>query len=187
MGLVDRVEGCTLKCTPGDERQADELLRMVTRMNILMIPVLGMMTGLRTFTPITVTCWFAYLGYLSVEGTWAGWAGKLITVVIFTLLALAELAGDKWAKIGNRTDPGPLAARLVFAGLVGAIAATGASGSVVAGVLLSAVGALLGAFGGYMARMSLVQWSGRPDWNIAVIEDATAIVLSIVALGVITG
>ena len=43
---------------------------------LLAIPVLGTMTGLRTFTPITVACWFAYLGYLPVEETWAAWAGK---------------------------------------------------------------------------------------------------------------
>ena len=154
---------------------------------MLAIPVLGMMTGLRTFTPITVACWFAYLGYLSVDETWAGWSGKLIAVVIFTLLALAELAGDKWPKTGNRTDPGPLLARLVFGGLVGAIGAAGVPGSVVAGILLGAVGALLGAFGGYVARTSLVRWSGRPDWNVALIEDASAVVISLFALGVITG
>jgi uncharacterized membrane protein len=154
---------------------------------MLAIPVLGMMTGLRTFTPITVACWFAYLGYLPVEGTWAGWTGKLATAVIFTLVALAELVGDKLPQMGNRTDAGPLVARLVFGGLVGALAATGVEGSAVEGIFLGAVGALLGAFGGYLARKFLVQWTERPDWNIAVIEDALAVVIAIFALGVITG
>lgn len=154
---------------------------------MLAIPVLGMMTGLRTFTPITVACWFAYLGYLPVAGTWAAWTGKLATAVIFTLLALAELVGDKLPQMGNRTDAGPLVARLVFGGLVGALAATGVEGSAVEGVFLGAVGALLGAFGGYLARRFLVQWTERPDWNIAVIEDALAVVIAVFALGVITG
>jgi uncharacterized membrane protein len=153
---------------------------------LLAIPVLGTMTGLRTMTPITVACWFAYLGYLPVEGTWAAWAGKLAAVVIFTLMAVAELVADKLPKTPNRTAPGPLFARLVFGGLVGAIAATGVSGPAFEGIFLGALGALLGAFGGYLVRKYLVQWSGRPDWNLAVIEDASAVVIAIFALAVIT-
>jgi uncharacterized membrane protein len=140
---------------------------------MLAIPVLGTMTGLRTFTPIAVACWFAYLGYLPVEGTWAAWVGKLVV--------------DKLPKTPNRTDLGPLLARLVFGGLVGAIAATGVEGSAFEGVFLGTIGALLGAFGGYLVRKYLVQWSDRPDWNLAVIEDASAVVIAIFALGVITG
>jgi uncharacterized membrane protein len=154
---------------------------------LLAIPVLGTMTGLRTMTPITIACWFAYLGYLPVEGTWAAWTGKLVAVVIFTLMAVGELVADKLPKVPNRTAPGPLLARLVFGGLVGAIAATGASGSAFEGVFLGAMGALLGAFGGFLVRKYLVQWSERPDWNLAVIEDASAVVISIFALAVITG
>ena len=82
-------------------------------MTTLVFPVLGMMTGLRTMTPIAIVCWFAYLGHLPLEGTWAGWAGKLAAVVLFTLLALGELVADKLPKTPNRTAPGPLAARLV--------------------------------------------------------------------------
>ncbi|HEX4651995.1 MAG TPA: DUF4126 family protein [Granulicella sp.] len=154
---------------------------------LLAIPVLGTMTGLRTFTPIAVACWFAYLGYLPVEETWAAWTGKLAAVVIFTLLAVAELVADKLPKVPNRTAPGPLLARLVFGGLVGAVASTGLSGSAFEGAFLGAMGALLGAFGGYLVRKYLVQWSGRPDWNLAVIEDASAVVIAIFALAVITG
>jgi uncharacterized membrane protein len=154
---------------------------------MLAIPVLGMMTGLRSMTPIAVVCWFAYTGHLPVGGTWAFWTGRLVTVVLFTLLAVGELTADKLPKMMNRTDPAPLVARLVFGGLVGAVAATGVLGSMFAGVLLGAVGALLGTFGGYLVRRQLVQWTGRPDWNIALIEDACAVVISLFALGVITG
>jgi uncharacterized membrane protein len=76
---------------------------------------------------------------------------------------------------------------LVFGGLVGAVAATGVEGSAIEGVFLGALGALLGAFGGYLARKYLVEWSQRPDWNIAVIEDAFAVVVTVFALGVISG
>src|ERR1700688_4541894 len=129
---------------------------------MLAIPVLGMMTGLRSMTPIAVVCWFAYMGHLPVEGTWAFWTGKLATAVIFTLLALGELVADKLPQMMDRTDPAPLVTRLVFGGLVGAVGATGVLGSVLEGVLLGAVGALLGTFGGYLVRRQLVQWTGRP-------------------------
>ena len=154
---------------------------------MLAIPVLGMMVGLRAMTPIAVICWFAYFGHLPVEGTWAFWTAKLVSVILFTLLACGEYVGDKLPKTPNRTAPGPLISRLVFGGLVGAIAATGVEGSAVEGIFLGALGALLGTFGGYLARKYLVEWSGRPDWNIAIIEDAFAIVVSVFALGVITG
>jgi uncharacterized membrane protein len=153
----------------------------------LAIPLLGMMTGLRTMTPMAVLCWFAYLGDLPVDGTWAFWSGKLVTAIVFTVLAAGEYVGDKLPQTPNRTAPGPLLARLVFSGLVGAIAATGVTGSVLEGVFLGVLGGLVGTFLGYQIRKHLVQWSGRPDWNIAVLEDASAILLSVLAMGVITG
>jgi uncharacterized membrane protein len=154
---------------------------------IFAIPVLGMMTGLRTMTPIAVVCWFAYRNLLFVEGTWAFWTAKLVTAIVFTLLAAGELIGDKLPQTPSRIAPGPLLARIVFGGLVGAICATGVTGSPLEGVLLGVTGALVGAFLGYHIRKRLVEWSQRPDWNIAVIEDTIAIVVSIVAMGVITG
>ena len=153
----------------------------------LAIPLLGMMTGLRTMTPIAVLCWFAYRGDLPVDGTWAFWSGKLFTAIIFTIFALGEYVGDKLPKTPSRTAPGPLLARVVFSGLVGAIAATGVTGSAFEGVFLGVIGGLVGTFLGYQVRKHLVQWSGRPDWNVAVLEDISAVLLSILAMGVITG
>lgn len=158
---------------------------------VLAIPLLGMMTGLRTMTPMAVLCWFAYFGpdggHLPLGGTWAFWAGKLITAIVFTALAIGELIGDKLPKTPNRTSPGPLIARIAFGGLVGAIAATGARGSAMEGTLLGALGALMGTFLGYQVRKRLVGWSGRPDWNIAVIEDVFTLLISIFAMGIVTG
>jgi uncharacterized membrane protein len=162
---------------------------------VLAIPLLGVMTGLRTMTPIAVLCWFAYLGQagsqdqgdLPVAGTWAFWTAKLVTVVIFTLFALGEYVGDKMPQTPNRTSPGPLGARVVFGGLVGAIAATSMEGSLIEGVILGSLGALVGAFVGYHVRKHVVEQSGRPDWNVALLEDVSALLLSILALGIITG
>lgn len=161
---------------------------------VLAIPLLGLMTGLRAMTPIAVVCWFAYLGQvgsqdqgdLPVAGTWAFWTAKLVTVIIFTVFALGEYIGDKLPRTPNRTDIGPLIARIVFGGLVGAIAATGMDGNVIEGVILGSLGALVGAFLGYHIRKHVVERSGRPDWNVALLEDFSALLLSILALGIIT-
>jgi uncharacterized membrane protein len=161
---------------------------------LVAIPLLGMMTGVRTMTPMAVGFWFAYLGHhggadqgnLPLDGTWAFWAGRLPSGIIFTALAIGEYIGDKLPMTPNRTAPGPLLARIVFGGLVGAIAATGLTGSVVEGILLGAFGALAGTFLSFHIRRYIVQQSGRPDWNVALLEDASAVVLTIVAMRIIT-
>ena len=73
--------------------------------------LLGIATGLRCITPIAVVCWFAWLGYFPAEHTWAFWAGKLVSVIIFTIAALGEWVGDTLPMTPNRTSPFPAAAR----------------------------------------------------------------------------
>lgn len=155
---------------------------------LIAIPLLGIATGLRTMTPIAVLCWFAVLGHLPVQGTWAFWTAKLISALIFTVLALGEYIGDKLPSTPARTQPFPLIARLAFGALVGAIIATALIGSAVEGALLGFIGAALGAFAGFHLRTCAVVRSwGWPDWRVAVVEDALAIVASLVALSVVTG
>jgi hypothetical protein len=57
---------------------------------LIAIPLLGLVTGMRTMTAMMVLCWFAYGGYLPVDGTWASWSGKLVTAIAFTVLAIGE-------------------------------------------------------------------------------------------------
>lgn len=151
------------------------------------IPLLGIVTGMRTMLGMAVLCWFAYLGHLPVEDTWAFWVGKLVTAVVFTVLAAGELVGDKLPKTPNRTDAGPLGARVLFAGLIGAIVATALEGSILEGVILCVGGALIGAFGGYLIRRELVQWMGGKDWPVAATEDVVAVGCAVLAMGVVTG
>jgi uncharacterized membrane protein len=153
---------------------------------LIAIPLLGLATGLRTMTPIAVICWYAYIGYLPVGGTWATWTARLSVAILFTVLAVGELIGDKLPKTPNRISPAPLLARLTFGGLCGSIAATAISGPGIEGVLLGVLGALLGAFGGFMVRRHLRERFECDDWKVAVCEDATAILFAIFALHVIT-
>lgn len=151
------------------------------------IPLLGLCTGFRTMTPIALICWYAHLGYLPVQGTWAFWAAKPLTVALFTLLAIGEYIGDKLPKTPARTAPFPLVSRLGFGGLVGALVATGLNGSIVEGIVLGTLGAALGSFGGYHVRHHLVHRTGWPDLRVALIEDGLTLVLSFFALGIVSG
>ncbi|MEO8737186.1 MAG: DUF4126 family protein [Edaphobacter sp.] len=154
---------------------------------ILAIPLLGAATGMRTFTPMAVLCWFAYLGYLPVDGTWAFLAAKPAMAIVFTVLALGEIVGDKLPRIPDRISTGPLLARLVFGGLVGAIVAAALNGSEFEGAVLGLGGALVGAFGGYLVRREIVERSSCKDWPVAVAEDLVTVGFAILAMGVVTG
>jgi uncharacterized membrane protein len=153
---------------------------------LLAIPLLGFTTGLRSLTPMAVLCWYAWLEYLPVTGTWAEWTGRLSVAIAVTLLAAGELLGDKSTRIPDRTSPLPLLVRVVLGGLAGSIAATAMDGPGIEGVLLGIVGALLGAFVGFMVRRDLVEKIGCKDWQIGVVEDLCAIIFAIFAVHVIT-
>lgn len=154
---------------------------------IVAIPMLGATTGMRTFTPMAVLCWFAYAGYVPLDGTWAFWVAKLATAIVFTVLALAELVGDKLPRTPDRTSTGPLLARLVFGGLIGGIVAASLNGSGMEGVILGVGGALVGAFGGHLVRREIVERTGGKDWPVAVAEDLVTVGFAVLALGIVTG
>ena len=154
---------------------------------IFAVPALGFATGLRTMTPMAVVCWFAYFHHLPIHQSWAFWTAKLVTALVFTVLAAGELIGDKLPNTPNRIAPGPLLARVGFGGLTGAIAATALRGSPIEGVLLGVIGALAGSFIGYQLRKLLRVNMGCADWPLAVAEDVVAIGLSLVAMGIVTG
>ena len=154
---------------------------------LVAIPLLGFCTGLRSMTPIALGCWFIYLGHLPVPTGWAFWTTYRVTLIVFTVLAIGEYIGDKLPNTPNRTSPIGLAARIVFGGLVGALAATGLKGSAIEGIILGILGALLGSFVGFHLRRLIVERTGWPDWPVALAEDALTILLSLYAFGIVTG
>lgn len=154
---------------------------------IIAVPLLGFLTGLRSMTPMAVLCWFAYAGHLLVRDTWAGWSASLISAAVFSVLALGEFIGDKLPSCPNRIAVFPLMARVVFGGLVGALAATGLHGSALEGILLGSCSAVGGAFLGYFVRRTLVQEKGFSDFFVALAEDISTVSLAILAMGIVTG
>ena len=153
---------------------------------LLAIPLLGVTTGLRALTPMAVLCWFAYLGYLPVDGTWAAWTGRLTAAIVFTLFALGEMIMDKLPRTPNRISAAPMLARLILGGLIGSVAATAMAGPGLEGVLLGVLGAALGASAGFMIRRAVVQKIGCADWKVAVVEDLIAVACACFAMHVVT-
>jgi uncharacterized membrane protein len=153
---------------------------------LLAIPLLGLATGLRSMTPMAVLCWYANLGYLPVDATWASWTTRLSVAIGLTVLAIGEIVADKFPWVPDRVSPGPLIWRLLLGGLAGSIAATSLNGAGIEGVLLGVVGAAVGAFGGFMVRRDLSEKFMCHDWQIAVGEDLLAVICSIYAMHVLT-
>ena len=143
--------------------------------------LLATATGMRTMTAIAGICWVAYLGYLPVQGTWAFWAAKLASVIVFTLLALGEYVGDTLPSTPSRRDWPLVLARVGFGVLVGVIVATVLEQPKAGGVILGVIGALIGTYGGYRVRMWGARVVGR-DLPVAIAESALAVFFTVTAL-----
>jgi len=118
--------------------------------------------------------WAARLGWLRLENTWLAFLGATITPYIFSVLAIAELIGDKLPKTPSRKSPGPFVVRILFGAMCGA--ALGAQGDALGGGLLAGgLGSVAGTLGGYEARSRLVRATGGKDLPIALIEDVIAV------------
>lgn len=149
---------------------------------LLLALLIGVIAGLRSLTAPAVVAWAAFLGWIDLHGTWAAWMASIITVVVFTVLAVGELVNDKLPKTPARTAPPIFAARLVMGGLAGAVLGAWPHwtfSALGAGV----VGAVLGTLGGYQARKRLAAVAGR-DLPIALLEDVVAIVGGFVIVAV---
>jgi uncharacterized membrane protein len=136
---------------------------------------IGLVCGLRAMTAPAVTAWAAHLGWLSLAATPLKFMGSIITVVIFTLLALVELVTDQLPGTPARTKPAGLIPRIVLGGLCGACVSVAGGQSALTGSLAGAVGGIAGAFGGYQVRTRLVTALHVPDFIIAIAEDIVAI------------
>lgn len=144
---------------------------------VLLALLIGVVAGLRSLTAPAVVAWAAcpaVLGWIDLHGTWASWMANIITVVVFSVLAVGELVNDKLPKTPPRTAPPIFAARLVMGGLAGAVLGAWPHWTFTA-LGAGVIGAVLGTLGGYQARKRLVAATGGKDLPIALLEDAVAI------------
>jgi uncharacterized membrane protein len=143
----------------------------------LLALLIGVVAGLRAMTAPAAVAWGAYLGWLPVAGTWAGFMGHWIAVAVFTILALVELVTDQLPSTPSRKVPQQFGARLVSGAFAGAVIGT-AGGALIAGLVAGVIGAVIGTYGGAAVRAWLAASLGR-DLPAALIEDAVAIVLAL--------
>ena len=139
--------------------------------------LIGVVAGLRAMTAPAAVAWGAYLGWLPLSGTWAGFMGHWIAVAIFIVLALVELVGDQLPSTPSRKVPVQFGTRLVSGAFAGAVIGT-AGGALIAGLVAGAIGAVIGTYGGAEVRAQLARTFGR-DLPAALIEDAVAILLAL--------
>ena len=142
--------------------------------------LLGCMAGLRVLTPPAAVCWGAYLGWLHFAGTKLSFLHHLAALIIFTLLAVFELVNDKLPKTPARTALASLIIRMLMGAVCAAALAVSTGGSLAIAAMAGLLGALLGTFGGYNIRHSLVVKVHLPDFAVALVEDVIAVAGSLV-------
>jgi uncharacterized membrane protein len=140
---------------------------------------IGVVAGLRSLTAPAVVAWAAYLGWLHLGGSHLAFMGSPWAVGIFTLLALVELVGDQLPGTPARTAAIGLSARIVTGALSGSCLAIAGGAALWLGALAGIIGAFIGTFGGYHARVGLVRGLRVPDFAIAIPEDVIAIGLGL--------
>jgi uncharacterized membrane protein len=132
--------------------------------------VIGVLNGLRSFTPPAAAAWAAHLRWIKLQGALA-LIGSVPVVAIFTLLAAFELVADKMPWIPDRITTMSLVARGVMGALTGACVAAAGGQWAGIGAACGVGGSMAGAFAGYHARMRSAKALGVPDIYVALVED----------------
>ena len=132
--------------------------------------LIGVIAGLRAATPIAAISWAAYLGWLDFTGSPVAFIGNIIAVLVLTLLAIAELVTDQLPNTPSRKVPMQFGARIVLGAVAGALL----PGNWIIGLILGAIGAIIGTLAGAAARARLARTFGR-DLPAALIEDVVAV------------
>ena len=136
--------------------------------------VIGVLNGLRSFTPPAAAAWAAHLRWIKLQGPLA-LMGSVPAVAIFTLLAAFELFADKKPWIPDRITALSLVLRGVMGALTGACVAGAGGLRADIGAALGIAGSIAGAFAGYHARKRSTKALGVPDIYVALVEDLICI------------
>jgi len=101
---------------------------------------------------------------------------------VLGIASAAEHVADKLPGTPDRTDAGPLTARMASGALCGAVVARRAGESAAAGALVGALAAAAATFAAYEIRHALTADAGVPDLPVALAEDFGAVSLAEVAV-----
>lgn len=136
--------------------------------------LIGVAAGLRAVMPIAAISWGAYLGWIDLSATPFAFLASIIAVIIITLVAIGELITDQLPNTPSRKVPVQFGTRIVMGALAGALLMPA---DWIIGLVLGALGAVLGTFAGADIRARLARAFGR-DLPAALIEDVAALVLA---------
>lgn len=140
---------------------ASRIGREGVRILLLGAALLGLCTGLRTFTALAVLWLLRHPGPVA-------WG--------LAVLAVLEYFADLHPNAPPRTGATGLIARICTGGFCGGALLAGAGRSVVAGVVIGAICAVIGAYAGLAVRMRAIRIVGRVP--AALLEDGVAIAAS---------
>ena len=132
--------------------------------------LIGVVAGLRAMTPLAAISLAAWLGWIDLSASPLSFFGHIITLIVLVLLAIGELVTDQLPNTPSRKVPMQFGARIV----VGAIAGGLLTGDWVVGLVLGAIGAVIGTYVGADLRGRLAKAFGR-DLPAALIEDVVAV------------
>lgn len=133
------------------------------------VVALGALAGLRSMLPLALVSRRLAARRPRPAGVRALLGSRPATVGL-TVAAVGELLADKTPLVPARTQPLPLAGRLL-AGAAVASAARGPAASAAGAALAGVLGALAGSFAGLHLRRAGGRLLGR-DWPAALAEDA---------------
>jgi len=136
---------------------------------------IGVVAGLRAFTPLMLIAGFAYCGWIDLSTTNFSFMASVVTLGITTALAFGEYVGDVLPSTPKRTSPPALIARILTGALSGACLCAAVNRSTVIGASGGALGAVAGAFGAYNLRKYIVERLKLKDILVAIPEDIFAI------------
>lgn len=132
--------------------------------------LIGVVAGLRAMTPLAAISLAAYLGWLDFSAGPLSFIGHIITLVVLVLAAIGELVSDQLPNTPSRKVPMQFGARIVIGALAGGLL----TGDWIFGLVLGAIGAVIGTFAGANIRARMAKAFGR-DLPAALIEDGAAV------------
>lgn len=145
-------------------------------MIVLLALLIGIVAGLRAMIAPAAIAWAARLGHLDLGGSWLAFLGYRWTPWVLTLAAIGEIFNDKLPTTPSRKVPPQFTVRVLMGALGGAAIGT-PSGQWIVGLLLGAIGAVLGTLGGSAVRAGLGR-AFRKDMPAALIEDVVTLLLA---------
>lgn len=142
---------------------------------LLVAFLLGGLTGLRAFLPLTVLVWMLHLAHVRILGSPLYFLHKWTPIIVLTILAVAELILDKLPFTPSRLRLPSLIGRVILGAISGVVCGQVWGASWQTSAAAGLVGALAGAWIGHEMRRHWVHGLDWHDLPVALIEDAVAI------------